>query len=503
MGNNESSTPKLTKNSALSSPPVTPILPLRGKNLRKTDATNDSKNEVKVFMEDGNEIVEDSFIEDKENVDGRISRERSLVGTPISMNKLKKPNIFTPQTRKDRQNRIQRKHSNLSNASVTQDTVSTPAAPYESDSDSVLKARRVPNMKEDSDASIILDSDKSDSDVTLDEEDDVIKSEDDEAESGLDDSFIVDEDTEGGNFIESTQVQDDYRSSSDESFRDNDSIMIDESIVGNVPNASRRRPKRSLPKNKAKTNPTFSTSGIGSSQDPVTILPSQDNQSIKAASGESDSDVTLDEEDDVIKSGDDEEEAQFNDSFIVDDTEGGNFIESTQFKDDGAESDSILIDESIVENFPPPPRRPKRSLPKRQAKSHLRKSNPASSTFGSGSRQDPVTILPSQDFESVKAASGESDSDATLGEEDDVMESEDEEMSDNSFIVEDEEEEEDIYLTQKPTIQSDSDESFICDESLVIDESIVERLPRTCRRKGAGAGRNQDDFEISVMEDFP
>uniref|UniRef100_A0A914YFF3 Uncharacterized protein n=1 Tax=Panagrolaimus superbus TaxID=310955 RepID=A0A914YFF3_9BILA len=267
MGNKHSSTPKLTRNSALLSPSVTPILSSNDNDLHENDATTN-------------------------------------------------------------------KTSDLSNSSatITQDAVTT-SAPYESDSDSVVK--RISNVKEDSDSSIILDSDKSDSDVTLDEEDDVIKSEDDDEEEGLDDGFIVD-DIEDGNFIQS----------------------------------------------------------------------------------------------------------QFQDA----DDHNGESIESDS-------SDSILFDETMVENISRPPRR--------RANAQQRKVNPIC-LDGTGSSQDPVIILPSQNefVTSNIDNSDKSDSDVTLDEEDDVMESEEEEMSENSFIVDDEEEEEDMILTQQPTIQSDSDESF-------------------------------------------
>uniref|UniRef100_A0A914YX81 Helicase ATP-binding domain-containing protein n=1 Tax=Panagrolaimus superbus TaxID=310955 RepID=A0A914YX81_9BILA len=169
-------------------------------------------------------------------------------------------------------------------------------------------------------------------------------------------------------------------------------------------------------------------------------------------------------------------------------------------------SDSIIIDESIAENFPRLPRRKANSSLPRRANAQQRKINP-SFLNGTGSSQDPVILLPSQN-ESVTSNiadnSDKSDSDVTLDEEDDVMESEEEEMSENSFIVDDEEEEEDMILTQQPTIQSDSDESFACDdESIVIDESIIsERRPlRSSRPSRRGTGRNQNPIIISDFEE--
>uniref|UniRef100_A0A914QR86 Uncharacterized protein n=1 Tax=Panagrolaimus davidi TaxID=227884 RepID=A0A914QR86_9BILA len=89
-------------------PKVIPILPSNGSN-NDFNPTNASISEDEI-------LAYDSLAEEKENEDGQISRERSLVGTQTAKT-FKNPIIFTPQTTKDRQQRIQRKHSTLSDVS--------------------------------------------------------------------------------------------------------------------------------------------------------------------------------------------------------------------------------------------------------------------------------------------------------------------------------------------------------------------------------------------------
>uniref|UniRef100_A0A914PHK5 Helicase ATP-binding domain-containing protein n=1 Tax=Panagrolaimus davidi TaxID=227884 RepID=A0A914PHK5_9BILA len=514
MGNSHSSTPKLTKNSALHSPPITPIPSFCGNNPSKNkivDAINATpiKNNNFAFIKEekkGNEIVEDSLLleEDKEN-DGRISRERSLVGTPISKNKLKNANIFTPQTQKDRQRRIERKHSDLSNSSMPaiEGEEVMPMALYESDdSDCIIKRKpkkRIIIKDFNETPSIIIDSEEeSDSDATLDEEDDIIKSEDDEEEKELDNSFIVD-DLEDGNFIESNG-----NSSSDESFvpENDQSIVIDEVITEASP------PKRRINPPRRRKTKFHHLNGTGSNQgDPITILPSQDESiapiTVDSEEEKSDSSATLDEEDDILKSEDEEEESD--NSFIVDDEEvGNNFIESQKQQSEGSSSDESFVPyENINESMPKsrlPALRRKRGNPHVSRRSRRRKANPQC-LKGTGSNQDPITILPSPDDSIppiIISSEEESDSSATLDEEDDIMESEEEEGTDNSFIEDD--------MNETRIQINSSDESFECDESIAIDESIVKPVPhlRNRRKKAVttnGAGSNRNPIVISAFEE--
>uniref|UniRef100_A0A914PRU3 Uncharacterized protein n=1 Tax=Panagrolaimus davidi TaxID=227884 RepID=A0A914PRU3_9BILA len=265
------------KNAALQTrfyPPVTPILPSNGSNNDSYESTFDPTN---ASMREDEKVVDDSMDEEKENEDGQVSR-----FTPTTKN-IKNPVLFTPQTTKDRQQRIQRKHSALSDVSsederpaptsrprvpdspmditcrkpsalynsdsdedvkvndslIEEKEIDASSASFESDSDDVVKGPKKKGIKNNSDAPIDIDSSdseapvviaSSDSDVSLDEKDDIPEIEDEE---DSDNSFIEKDAEESKSAIN--------QSSRSSEASENESIKIDESMAEAIPPGRRRR----------------------------------------------------------------------------------------------------------------------------------------------------------------------------------------------------------------------------------------------------------------------
>uniref|UniRef100_A0AC35FKG8 Transcription termination factor 2 n=1 Tax=Panagrolaimus sp. PS1159 TaxID=55785 RepID=A0AC35FKG8_9BILA len=335
------------KNAALLTrfyPPVTPILSSNGSN----DSYESTFDPTNASMREDEKVADDSMFEEKENEDGQISRERSLVGTPTTKN-IKNPVLFTPQTTKDRQQRIQRKHSTLSDVSsederpapssrpcvsdspmdityrkpsalynsdsdedvkvnevsdslIEEKEIGASSAPFESDSDDVVKGPKKKGIKGKSDAPIDIDSSdseapiviaSSDSDVSLDEKDDIPETEDEEDSNN---SFIEKDAEES----KSTINQSNRSSEASE----NESIKIDESMAEAIHPGRRRRDATPSISSGSDFNHDDSSIKISAS-DESDILPmkSTKEKKVKSSFAAGDSCVQIDDSCDEILKG--------------------------------------------------------------------------------------------------------------------------------------------------------------------------------------------------------